>query len=201
MGPTFAQAIGLSHRGIGAFIAMTLIGALVFQWPLGWLSDRIDRRIVIVAATFATAAVAAALAMTATNGDLTLLLALSFLLGGFGMPIYSICVAHTNDQLEPGEVVAAASGLILVYGAGSALGPLAASLLMQRLGPGGLFVFVAVVMLVSGGFGVLRSLLVTAPAAAQKQSYAAVPQTGGHPALELLEPDAAPADDAPPVSG
>ncbi|MBI1370498.1 MAG: MFS transporter [Planctomycetes bacterium] len=183
MAPTFAQSIGLEKDAIAIFIGGMLTGALILQWPLGWLSDRMDRRYVIVG-TSAVAAATAALIATHSQASPARLVGLSCLLGGATMPVYSLCVAHLNDHIEENELIAAASGLVLVYGIGSAVGPFAASVVMGGLGPEGLFVVIAAAM---GAYAVYSGYRLTqraAPAPEDKESYTAVPQTS-HAALPL----------------
>lgn len=183
MGPTFAQSIGLGNAGISAFMAVTMAGALVVQWPLGWLSDRLDRRLVIVGTCLLGGGVALVLAWMVDRG-LPVLLGLSFAFGGFSITVYSICVAHVNDNIEQEELVAAASGLILVYGVGSISGPFAASLLMERLGPPGLFLFAGCAQTAYVIFGAFRMARRPAVAAQRKEAFVTVPGTT-HAALPL----------------
>ena len=183
MGPTFGQQIGLSETEISLFLMLALVGALILQWPLGWLSDVVDRRWVVILACAAATVCALGLAL-AWELEPLLLYPLVLLTGGFAMPVYSLCVAHVNDQIESGEVVSAASGLILVYGLGSAAGPFAASLLMGQTGPGGLFLFMAGVLGSFALYGIWRTGVSVAPARARKESYVSVPQTS-HAVLPL----------------
>lgn len=183
MGPTFAQAVGLNDQGIATFLGVMVLGALALQWPLGSLSDRVDRRWVIVGASLASVAAAAGLVL-GTAGDRLVLFALSAALGGFLMPLYSLCVAHTNDQIGEGEVIAAASGLIMVFGIGSMIGPFAASVAMDVMGPDGLFVFIGGAMLALAAYGGIRIVRTRMRASHAKDSYVSVPQTS-HAALPL----------------
>jgi MFS family permease len=100
------------------------------------------------------------------------------------MPVYSLCVAHANDQIERDDLIAVASGLILVYGVGSVAGPFAASLLMGRLGPAGLFLFVGAMGVLFLLAGLWRLLVAPTPDMELKRGYVAVPQTS-HAALTL----------------
>ncbi len=187
MAPSFGQAVGMSEATISLFLTATLVGALAAQWPLGRLSDRTDRRRVVLAATLLAGLAAAGLAAAVDRP--AAFVALAVVLGGAAMPLYSLCVAHVNDQIDQREVVAAASALILVYGVGSAIGPFAASVVMGLLGPRGLFAFMAAVLAVFLGYGLHR--LVVAAAPAEKDTYVSVPQTS-HAVLPLHEhsPDA-----------
>lgn len=149
MGPTFAQTIGLSDAGISAFMGLTMVGALALQWPLGWLSDHAGRRPVMLAAALAAGAGSLAL-VWGIDQPTPLLLALAFLFGGFSIPMYPL--AHVNDHIEADELIAAASGLIMLYGVGAAIGPFAASLTMGWIGAAGLFLYTAVILFVFAGF-------------------------------------------------
>lgn len=155
MGPNFAQENGLDTAGISVFMAAVLIGALVMQWPLGWLSDHAPRRLVIAGASLAAAAAAAGFVLAGAAG-LPVLLGLGFLFGGFGIPLYTLCVAHANDRLKASEMLAAARGLLLLNGLGAAIGPFVASLLMSRFGPSGLFAYAGVLLMVLAMVALLR---------------------------------------------
>jgi MFS family permease len=145
MGPNFAQRIGLDTAGISSFMAAVLVGAMVLQWPLGWLSDRGPRRMVIAGASFGAAAAGFGIALTG-SGHVPTLLVLGFLFGGFGIPLYMLCVAHAYDRLPRSAMLGSARDLLLLNGLGTALSPLVTSLVMSLLGPGGLFLFAAVVL-------------------------------------------------------
>ncbi|WP_458259694.1 hypothetical protein, partial [Klebsiella michiganensis] len=123
MGANFAQSIGLDVGGISAFMAAVLGGTLAFHWPLGWLSDRVPRNLVIAGAALASAASAIGVAL-AVEAPLPLLLAAGALFGGFGIPIYSLCLAVANDDLPAARLLGTARGLLLLIGVGTAAGPL-----------------------------------------------------------------------------
>jgi MFS family permease len=147
MGPNFAQRIGLDLGGISAFMAAVLGGTLVLQWPLGWLSDRLPRNWIIAAAALGSAAAAIGIAL-ATHAPLPELLAAGALFGGLGIPLYSLCVAIANDDLSPGRVIGTARGLLLLNGLGTVAGPFIGGLAMNLAGPGGLFFYAALLLVV-----------------------------------------------------
>ncbi|RIA55055.1 MFS transporter [Dichotomicrobium thermohalophilum] len=184
MGPTFAQDIGLTDAGISLFMAIAMTGALLLQWPLGWVSDITDRRKVILAASAVGALACVGLALS-VNQTLTVLLALSFIFGALTFPVYSLCVAHANDQVERDEVVAVASGLTLVFGAGAAIGPFAASLVMAQIGPAGLFVFCAAVLALFSGYGLWRIRKRAPTAPEEKESFVVMPTGTTHASMPL----------------
>lgn len=154
MGAVYARAQGMDAFGVSLLIAAVTFGGMLLQWPMGYASDRFDRRTVI-ALTSVVGGLAAAVAAITTDG--TQLLAAG-LLGGMMMPLYSLSVAHTNDHLQPSQMVAASSSMILMSGAGAVAGPLAVSLCMQWAGPDGFFWFIAASMLLVALFAVYRSL-------------------------------------------
>jgi predicted MFS family arabinose efflux permease len=81
-----------------------------------------------------------------------------FLYGGFGMPIYSLSVAHANDRLEPDQMVAASSSLMLAYGVGAILGPVTVGQAMEHLGPPGYFIYLAAAHALIGLFAIWRMI-------------------------------------------
>jgi MFS family permease len=147
MGPNFAERIGLGVGGISAFMAAVFAGTLVLQWPLGWLSDKLPRNLIIAAAALGSAAAAIGIALAA-QAPLPVLLIAAALFGGFGIPIYSLCVASANDNLSPTRLLGTARGLLLLNGLGTTLGPFAGGLAMNLAGPGGLFLYAALLLAV-----------------------------------------------------
>jgi len=140
LGPLYAHEIGLNTTGIAIFMSAAVLAGAVGQWPFGYVSDRRDRRLVIIVSGIG--AVAAAIALAVLPHEQTIVvLALAAVYGCFAMPIYSLSAAHMNDFVEPGGFVEAASGLLLVYAGGAVAGPMIASALMRGVGPKGLFIF------------------------------------------------------------
>lgn len=173
MGPTFAQQIGLNNARLSLFMAAPIVGAVVSQWPLGWLSDRIDRRGVIAAASLLNGLVC--LALAGWSGPLAGLLGLASLFGGLGIPLYSLCVAHTNDHIKPEELVSVAGGLLLLYGLGAALGPFAAGVLMGQMGPPSLFFYTGLLQLVLFAFALYRISYWPAVPKTKQDAFVAMP--------------------------
>ncbi len=155
MGPNFAQRIGLDVGGISAFMAAVLGGTLALQWPLGWLSDRVSRNLAIACAALASAAAAIGVALAA-GAPLPLLLTAGALFGGFGIPIYSLCLAAANDDLPAGRRLGTARGLLLLNGVGTAAGPLIGGAAMNIVGPGGLFLCASVLLAILGVMALAR---------------------------------------------
>ncbi len=134
MGPVYAQLSGLNTGGVASFMAVSILAAVVTQYPAGRLSDRMDRRTVIAAVcTLATIVAGTIVAFPAMPHALFLALAASF--SGLVLTLYSLSVSHVNDKLEPAQMVASSSTLLLLNGTAAAFGPMLAGSLMTAFGP------------------------------------------------------------------
>ena len=145
MGAVYGASIGLSVGWISLFMASATVGAGVLQWPIGHVSDVIDRRKVLAGITLLGALVCVAAGLLSGETPIALIAATG-LFGGLALPIYSLCVAQANDYLKPEQMVAGSSGLVLLYGCGSIFGPVSASAVMAVFGPNGFFWWLAVLM-------------------------------------------------------
>lgn len=185
-GPVYAENSGLTVAQISLFMTAMLVGCTVLQWPVGRLSDALDRRLVITVVTFLAAAAAIAAVPVSAMSTWSLLL-LAAVLGGLSIPLYSLCIAHANDYLEPEQMVAASSGLVLASGVGAILGPITASLSMSLLGPNGFFWWLAVIHLAMGLFAVVRMIKRPARPLADQHHYAPSTPHGSQVALEAAQ--------------
>ena len=158
LAPRFAQGIGMSEGRIGGFLLMFSVGTMAMQIPLGWISDRFDRRRALLVSSLIGGL--AAFGLSAAHGGGPYLMAMAFAFGGFAIPLYSLAVATVNDQVLAEEMVEAASALYVFYGIGSVLGPIVASAAISRVGFGALYLFVAITLGFYLAFGVLRIRLV-----------------------------------------
>jgi MFS family permease len=130
------------------FMTAAVIGGAASQWPLGALSDRIDRRYVMaMCAAFSLAVSVTILAFADRLAPAGIVL-LGGLWGMAAFPLYSISVAHSNDHAAEHEFVVVSSGLLLMYGIGAVVGPLLASGLMQAMGATGLYAFTGAIHLI-----------------------------------------------------
>ena len=155
MGAVFGNQAGMSAAQISLFMGAMFLGGVLLQWPIGRLSDRFDRRLVITLVTF-LAALAAVGGIAVSGVSETGLFLFIALLGGSSLPLYSLCIAHANDHLEPSQMVAASASLVLVMGIGASLGPLTAGAIMSAVGPNGYFWCLAAVHGVIGVFALYR---------------------------------------------
>jgi MFS family permease len=133
MGAVFGSQIGLTASQIALFVAMLFAGALLLQYPIGWLSDRMDRRKLIFGSA-ALGAVSCAMGW-ATDGGLWPLMTAAFFAGGVTSPLYALFLAYTNDSLPAEDMPAASGGLVFTFGLGAIVGPLATGWAMQTIGP------------------------------------------------------------------
>jgi len=134
MGPVYARLSGLDTSGVATFMGVSVLAAVVLQYPVGRLSDRIDRRTVIAGiCILATLAAAVPAALRALPHGLVLLVAGVF--SGLAFTLYSLGVSHVNDHLQPAQMVAASGALLRLNGIGAALSPVLVGGLMARFGP------------------------------------------------------------------
>lgn len=187
LGAVFARRLGMDLADTTLFMSMVILGGVMLQWPLGWLSDRVDRRKVIVLALAGTLAAALTIVLTASAGSL--LLGLGALFGGLSFALYPLCVAHTNDHLEPERRVAASGGLVLVYSLGAAIGPAMGSVAVALAGASGLFLFIAACASAALSFALLRQARAAPVPAHLQEHYIGLPRTS--PLAASLDPIAA----------
>ncbi len=129
LAPVYARHVGFDNRGISTYMTLGILGGALMQWPLGYLSDRIDRRLAMT--IVGVAACLLALGVWLIGGHKWAAIALIFVYCGMAFAIYPMVVAHLVDYLGPDELLGASSSVYLLYGAGSALGPLVAGAAMQ----------------------------------------------------------------------
>ncbi len=142
MGAVFGTEAELDVRQISMFVAAAYVGGIVCQYPIGWLSDRMDRRKLIFAAA---AACSLATGLYGFIGQyFFLLLGLAFIVGGITNPLYSLIIAYTNDHLETRDLAAGAGCLIFINGVGAIGGPILVGWMLVTMGPAGFFVFICV---------------------------------------------------------
>lgn len=134
MGPVYARLSGLGNRGVATFMAVSILSAVLTQYPVGRLSDRTDRRTIIAAACTLATIVAACIVVFGAAMPRVLFLLLTGLFSGFALTLYSLSVSHVNDKLEPAQMVAASSALLRLNGGAAAVGPVLAGSLMAAFG-------------------------------------------------------------------
>ena len=144
-GPVYARGAGFSVSDTGLFMACAMAAGAVLQYPFGYLSDHAGRRVTIIIMT-ALALLASLFGYWATGEGAAAKLLASALMGSTVFPLYAISVARTNDSIAPQNRVAAAGGLVLLFGLGSILGPALSGLAVTAAGPAGFFMLLAATM-------------------------------------------------------
>jgi len=168
LGAVYGRRIGLDVPDIAIMMSLALLAGAVVQIPIGMLSDRLDRRLVLVG--LALTAMAFGTSLTFFGGvDATLTILLIAGFGGVVYSMYPVIVAHASDHAEPGDFLRISGGLLLIFGAGTMLGPLMASVLMTYTYPGALFQVTAAAHLSMMLFALWR-MRVRAPVAPEDKS-------------------------------
>ena len=170
LAPVYAQSQGLPPNEVGWFMAVLITGGAASQWPVGRISDCLDRRWMIVAVALISSAAGIALVVS-YGGGLPILLALAALYGAFSLTIYSLCVAHVNDIADPERFVEVASGTLLMYGIGATAGPLIASGLMEAGGMAMLFAYTAALHLALALFCIWRLMRLQRALPAERPTF------------------------------
>ena len=154
MSAVYGMAAGLTIVQISMFVSSIYVGALLMQYPIGWFSDYIDRRVVILI----VAAVGGVMSLVGFLFDhyFGALLVAAFVIGGTSNPLYSLLIAYTSDYLEADKMAAASGGLIFINGMGAIMGPLVTGWMMDVFGTQAFFMVIAVLMLTLTGYAGYR---------------------------------------------
>jgi len=155
MGPVYATHAGMSVKDVSLFMGTLIIGGFLSQYPLGWLSDRIGRRRVIVFCCMAGAVVSFSAMSFTPEGRM--LFAVVAAVGGLSMPLYSLCTAHTNDYLTSTQMVAASGTLVLLSSAGAAIGSSVTALGMEFFGSQAFYGSIATMLTIVALFSLWRT--------------------------------------------
>ncbi len=194
MGSVYGTEAGLTLPQISGFVAAFYVGAVFLQFPLGWISDRMDRRLLILI----TAAIggAGAIVGLASGGTYVLLLVAATLIGGMTNPLYSLLIAYTNDYLTRETMAGASAGLLFINGLGAILGPVITGWAMSVVGPEGYFLLIAVLMFALVVYAAWRMTRRAAPSVADTTSYAPLSPTSTPVAAQAAQDAAQAIQDA-----
>ena len=185
MGAVFAAKLGLGVREVAAFMGSLMAGGMILQWPLGRLSDIIDRRWVIGASSLC--AVVAALFASREVGASNTLYMCAFLFGGFCLSLYSLVVALTHDHLRPAEIIPASGTIVMVSGLVSICGPVMVAFGMQWYGLDSFFQMLAVALTLLAVISIWRVL--TVPALPPEYKTHSTLQSAATPVGSVLHPE------------
>ncbi len=191
-GAVFAAVKGFGIFEISIFmVIVTSFGAL-FQWPIGYISDKIDRRIILIAVTLIASALSLFI-VASSYISLIIFFLLLAIYAGMSLPMYSLTIAHTNDFLQQDEIIGASSAFAILVGLGAICGPIIASFFMNIIGPDGFFVYLFIVHGLLGLFGLYRMAKRSKPADLESQ-YTPLPRNISAAGMELT-PIAEPLDE------
>lgn len=187
MGPIYALSVGFNKSGIALFMSSIIFGGALLQWPLGHLSDRIDRRLVIFGVSFM--ACLSALSVFDLIGSQRIMgLLASFVFGGCAFSIYALSMAHANDHHDVQHILETNRGLLLLSGIGASIGPILAGVLMQGMGAHMLMLLFAGLMLLLSALALIRRGIGETIRTEQQSEFIVMTRTS--PAMLELDPRA-----------
>lgn len=195
MAPVFGQRLALEDGQIAMLMTATIFGGAILQWPIGHLSDRMDRRTVLVLTSLCTALVSAITALIVIKSYPGLIVS-AFLHGGLMFSLYGISVAYSYDHMKPGVALEATRSLLLIYGIGALCGPLLVGIAMDLIGPVGLPVVSATTTATLALFGLYRMSRSSAPPVEEQTEF--VPLVRTTPVVLEMHPDVDPTADPEP---
>ncbi|MCT4608790.1 MAG: MFS transporter [Pelagimonas sp.] len=185
MSAVYATQVGLTLGQISIFISSFYVGAMLMQYPLGWMSDRMDRRwlITVVAAVGGGASL-----VGIVSGDwFVVLLGAAFLIGGCSNPLYALLIAYTNDFLSHDDMASASAGLLFVNGLGAIAGPLVIGWTMDVFGAQGFFGLIALLLFGISAYGLFRMTQRPSPTVEDTIIYAPISPSSTPVALEVAQ--------------
>ncbi|WP_366658481.1 MFS transporter [Fodinicurvata sp. EGI_FJ10296] len=176
LAPVYARSITDTTDFVAVMMTAAIIGGFLFQLPIGRLSDHFDRRTVILWLSIAVTLIAFAIGL-GREFPTWLILTLVFAFGGIAYTLYPISLTYANDYLQPSQLVPAAAGLLLCYGIGAILGPIAGAAAVRPFGISGLFFAIALAGAIMVVFTLWRMRRRVAPALEDQSHYVAIAPT------------------------
>ncbi len=185
MASVYGAKAGLNVAQISTFVATFFVGSVVLQYPIGWISDRMDRRFLVI--IVAAIGVGGSMLGMSLGSNFQILLISAFMIGGMSNPLYSLLIAHTNDFLEHEDMAAASGGLIFINGLGAIFGPIITGYMMDTIGPGGFYLFTGVLFAVLVFYAGYRSTQRKAIPVEETGSFVPLTQSSTPVALEYAQ--------------
>lgn len=155
MSAVYGSRVGLTVGEISFFVSAIYVAALVLQYPIGWLSDRMDRRSLIIWISFIGAA--GSLIAFIIPGSYVLIVVSGAIVGGMSNPLYALLIAYANDYLEKEDMASASGGLLFINGVGAIAGPLIVGGVMDLIGDNGFWLYTGILMALIGFYGLYRA--------------------------------------------
>ncbi len=154
MSAVYATRAGFNVGEVSLFVSAIYVAALIAQYPIGWASDRMDRRLLIIVVCLI--GMVGALIGAILPGSLFVALVAGALVGGTSNPLYALLIAYANDYLEHEDMAAASGGLLFINGIGAIAGPLIVGAMMDYYGTQGYWAFLAVLIGAVAAYAVWR---------------------------------------------
>jgi len=184
MASVYGTERGLTVKDISLFVAAIYFGGMILQYPIGWVSDRMDRRVLI----FIVCSIGTFFSFAANLTDSFIwLLIVAFIIGGVSNPLYSLYIAYTNDYLEHDDMASASGGLIFLTGIGAIFGPSIVGWLLDAYGAASYFWFIGTVMAIMGSYALYRMTQTSSTAVEDTSTYAPITPTSTPIAMELAQ--------------
>ena len=184
MASVYGTERGLTVKDISLFVAAIYFGGMILQYPIGWVSDRMDRRVLI----FIVCSIGTFFSFAANLSDSYIwLLIVAFIIGGVSNPLYSLYIAYTNDYLEHDDMASASGGLIFLTGIGAIFGPSIVGWLLDAYGAASYFWFIGSVMAIMGSYALYRMTQTSSTAVEDTNAYAPITPTSTPIAMELAQ--------------
>lgn len=182
LGAVYGTQVGMSAGQVGIFMAASMAGGAIMQYPLGRMSDALPRRRVILGMSLAATAIA--LVGTAVDPRSAWVLVVAAAYGSVAFPLYSVAVSHVNDVTPEQKLVAVAAGLVFVFGVGSVIGPFSIAILMEAIGPEGYFWGLALYFVPLSIYAPLRIIVKKRPV---QRDFVSLPPRSSTAAVLLAE--------------
>lgn len=192
--PVFIQQLGYASGMVAIFMSVVIVAGALAQWPVGYASDIVDRRKVLVAIAGACGFSGLFLWLFAETSPALLLIGAG-MFGIFAMPLFGLSAAHANDHAEADEFVAISGGLLLLYAAGAVIGPLLAPFVMNLTTPAALFAYTALIHFGLFIFGIIRITRRAGVPLNEQRDYVSVPRTS--PSVFEIDPRSGDTEEEP----
>ncbi len=189
--PVYGTQMGMSNINIANIVVFAMVGSIIFQIPLGRISDRMDRRYIIIGSSICGAFLGLFIGnfVHVTSSPGAFFFGMMLVFGGFIYPIYGIVVAHANDHAEPHEFVQISSSLLILYGIGTIIGPVVVGPVMDHFGPTSLFTVMGVAHIILAAYVGWRVTRRSAPMELEMADMPIlVPAIGHTPESYALDP-------------
>ncbi len=155
MSAVYGSRVGLTVGEISFFVSAIYVAALVLQYPIGWLSDRMDRRVLII--WLGAIGGAGSLVAFLIPGNYYLIVLSGAIVGGTSNPLYALVIAYANDYLAKEDMAAASGGLLFINGVGAIAGPVIVGFMMDGIGNKGFWLLTAILMGGIAAYGIYRT--------------------------------------------